>query len=92
MPLRRLLYVRLILAAAMLVATTSPLAAAERPKLIVVLSVDQLCQDYLVRFADNFSDSGAFRRVAREGVPNLLERHLELQSTGDPVHTLPVEG
>src|SRR5687767_15047334 len=41
--------------------------ATERPRLVVVVSVDQLCQDYLVRFGDNFADEGFIRRVLREG-------------------------
>ncbi len=42
-------------------------AVADQPQLVVVITVDQFCQDYLVRFSDNFSDQGFFRRVAREG-------------------------
>jgi len=36
-------------------------------KLIVVVSVDQLCQDYLIRFHDNFSAEGIFAgSIAKE--------------------------
>ncbi len=42
-------------------------AVAEQPQLVVVVSVDQFCQDYLVRFSDNFSDEGLFRRVFKDG-------------------------
>lgn len=41
--------------------------AAAQPRLVVVVSVDQLAYEYLDRFRDNFSDAGFFRRAARDG-------------------------
>lgn len=43
-----------------------PAAAAERPDLIVVISVDQLPSEYLIRFDPWFS-KGGFRRFLRSG-------------------------
>jgi predicted AlkP superfamily pyrophosphatase or phosphodiesterase len=50
---------------------------AEQPKLVVVVSVDQFAQDYLVRFSDNFAEQGLFRRVAKDGAAygNCHHRH-----------------
>src|SRR5687768_11081580 len=51
--------------------------AAERPRLVVVMSVDQFCQDYLIRFRDNFAADGLFRRVGDQGAEfgNCHHRH-----------------
>lgn len=43
----------------------SPSAAAARPALVVVVSVDQLIPDYLVRWQDQFT--GGLARLSREG-------------------------
>src|SRR3954449_2629029 len=50
---------------------------AEPPALIVVVSVDQLAQDYLERFDANFSDSGLFRECQSRGACfwNCQHRH-----------------
>jgi len=40
---------------------------AERPKLVVVVTVDQLPYSYFTRFGDNLDARGVFRRVATEG-------------------------
>jgi predicted AlkP superfamily pyrophosphatase or phosphodiesterase len=66
--------------------------AAERPKLIVVVSVDQLCEDYLVRFADNFSEEGAFRRVAREGARYTQCHHGHAFTVTAPGHAVQLTG
>ena len=39
----------------------------ERPKLVVVVSVDQLCQEYLQRFGANLNDQGFYRMVEKQG-------------------------
>jgi predicted AlkP superfamily pyrophosphatase or phosphodiesterase len=77
------------------VAATVPatlLSAAERPKLIVVVSVDQLCEDYLIRFADNFSDEGAFRRVEREGARYTQCHHRHAFTVTAPGHAVQFTG
>lgn len=50
------------------------------PRLLVVISVDQLCQDYLIRFQDNFPDNpreSLFRNVLLNGAwyPNCHHQH-----------------
>lgn len=71
---------RVALAAALLCALAAP--AAERPSLIVVLSVDQLPYDYLQRFRPWLTERG-FLRFAREGATftNARFRH-SVTSTG----------
>src|SRR6188474_3113216 len=66
--------------------------AAERPKLIVVVSVDQMCQDYLIRFGDNFSDQGAFRRVAKEGASYSQCHHRHAITITAPGHSVQLTG
>lgn len=41
--------------------------ARELPRLVVILSVDQLSYEYLERFSENFSEKGIFRRIERDG-------------------------
>jgi predicted AlkP superfamily pyrophosphatase or phosphodiesterase len=69
-----------------------PLAAADRPKLIVAVSVDQLCQDYLIRFADNFADDGFFRRVEREGAAYSQCHHRHAFTVTGPGHAVQLTG
>src|SRR5256885_5795715 len=42
-------------------------ADAARPRLVVVVSVDQLAAEYLERFSPGFSDKGIFRLCAAHG-------------------------
>lgn len=58
--MRRLFVVVLALAAAL------PLAAQQRPDLVVVISIDQFRYDYLTRFAPYFSEDG-FNRALKNG-------------------------
>lgn len=55
----------------------SAAASAAEPRLVVSISVDQYCQDYLVRFADNFADDGLLARVKSKGAcyPHCHHRH-----------------
>jgi hypothetical protein len=78
--------------AAACVSLTAGLAAAERPKLVVLVSVDQMCQDYLVRFRDNFSDEGAFRRVFREGAHYTQCHHAHAFTVTAPGHSVQLTG
>lgn len=67
-------------------------AATERPKLLVVVSVDQLCQDYLVRFHDNFSREGIFQRIAREGSQYTQCHHRHAFTVTAPGHSVQMTG
>src|SRR4029453_183118 len=69
-----------------------PLAGADRPKLVVVISVDQFAQDYLIRFADNFSPDGAFRRVEKEGVRFTQCHHQHAFTITAPGHSVQLTG
>jgi predicted AlkP superfamily pyrophosphatase or phosphodiesterase len=66
--------------------------AAEKPRLIVVVSADQFCQDYLVRFADNYSAQGAFRRIAREGAQYTQCHHQHAFTVTAPGHAVQLTG
>lgn len=46
---------------------TAMAADPPRPRLAVVVVVDQLCYEYLDRFDANFTDKGLLRRVQRQG-------------------------
>jgi predicted AlkP superfamily pyrophosphatase or phosphodiesterase len=66
--------------------------AAEVPRLIVVVSVDQLCEDYLLRFADNFSDDGMMRRIAAEGAHYRECHHRHAFTVTAPGHSVQLTG
>lgn len=75
-----------------LIALAGQLAAAEKTKLIVAISVDQMSQDYLIRFADNFSASGAFRRVEQEGARFSQCHHRHAFTVTAPGHAVQLTG
>lgn len=54
------------LAGLLVLAATLPAAPAERPRLVVLISVDQFRYDYLDRFASVFGPDG-FRRLREQG-------------------------
>lgn len=89
MILPRLLHTLLLLAPVL------PLAAQERP-VVVVISVDQLRYDYLQRFAPWFAERG-FKRLEREGASFTNARHRHAVTSTGPGHaaigggTLPSE-
>jgi len=66
--------------------------SAERPKLVVLVSVDQMCQDYLIRFGDNFSEEGAFRRIAKEGASYSQCHHRHAITVTAPGHAVQLTG
>jgi predicted AlkP superfamily pyrophosphatase or phosphodiesterase len=66
--------------------------AADRPKLIVIVSVDQLCQDYLIRFRDNFSPAGAFHRVFGHGSYYTQCHHRHAFTVTAPGHSVQLTG
>lgn len=61
----------LLLAAVLLLlaglASAAEPAAPQRPKLVVVLTIDQLRADYLERMRPRFSDEGLFKRMLTQG-------------------------
>lgn len=61
-------------------------ARAESPRLVVIVSVDQLCQNYLERFSKNFADEGFFRMVYREGAVYTNAHHQHAFSFTAPGH------
>jgi predicted AlkP superfamily pyrophosphatase or phosphodiesterase len=69
-----------------------PLPAVEKPKLVVVISVDQLCQDYLLRFGDNFAETGLFRRVWNEGASYSQCHHQHAFTVTGPGHAVQLTG
>lgn len=70
---------RLLLAILTSIAVLSAASAiaAPVPRLVVVVSVDQLPARYLTQMEANFSDEGLFRRMMRHGAwyPNCHHRH-----------------
>lgn len=80
------------MAAAVWAAAGLDAGAQERPRLVVVVSVDQLCQDYLLRFADNFAEDGLFRRVAREGAAYTQCHHRHAFTVTAPGHAVQLTG
>src|SRR5690348_16353780 len=40
---------------------------AKRPKLVLLIVVDQYRYDYLERFSDLFAENGGFKRLLRDG-------------------------
>jgi len=75
-----------------LLTSAGALVASERPRLIVVISVDQLCQDYLIRFGDNFADDGFFRRVEQEGAAFAQCHHRHAFTVTGPGHAVQLTG
>lgn len=67
---------------AFLVATPSPAYLAERPRLVVVFSIDQFRGDYAYRFADQYLPAragdkvGGFNYIAENGA-NYVDAHYE---------------
>ena len=82
----------ILVAAALASLLVQATGAAERPKLVVVVSVDQLCQDYLIRFGDNFSEEGAFRRIEREGARYSQCHHRHAITITAPGHSVQLTG
>src|SRR5262245_25428342 len=91
MPWRRRVPMRLLLVAVALVgrpATAEPPRAGDRPRLVVLISVDQLRADYLDRFGPRLrSGAGAgFLRLAREGASWANCRHRHAPTATGPGH------
>jgi predicted AlkP superfamily pyrophosphatase or phosphodiesterase len=71
---------------------TSGTHADDRPRLVVVVSVDQLCHDYLVRFADNYSADGLFHRVFDSGAQYTQCRHRQAYTVTATGHSVQLTG
>lgn len=65
---------------------------AEKPKLIVVISVDQFCQEYVQRFGDNFSEEGGFARFAAQGTSYRHCMHQHAFTLTAPGHAVQMTG
>lgn len=66
--------------------------AADRPKLVVIVSVDQLAQDYLVRFRDNFSEQGLMHSVTAIGSQYTQCHHGHAFTITAPGHSVQLTG
>lgn len=84
--------ITIFLAALALVWSTAPAFAAERPRLVVVVSVDQLCYEYLVRFRGGFAADGLFLRVEKEGASFVNCHHRHAFTVTAPGHAVQLSG
>lgn len=75
-----------------LLAAASTAALAATPRLVVVVSVDQLSADYRTRFARGLTDDGFFRRVDRAGLTYTNCRHLHAGTFTAPGHSVIMTG
>lgn len=76
----------------LLTTLAAPAAAVQRPRLVVVVSVDQLCYDYLVRFRGGFAEDGLFLRVEREGASYVNCHHRHAFTITGPGHSVQLSG
>jgi hypothetical protein len=67
-------------------------ADAPRPRLVVVVSVDQLAAEYLERFSAGFSDRGIFRRCAAQGAWFANCHHAHAFTYTAPGHAVQLTG
>ncbi len=67
-------------------------AEAPRPRLVVVVSVDQLAAEYLERFSSGFSDKGIFRRCASHGAWFTNCHHAHAFTYTAPGHAVQLTG
>lgn len=75
-----------------LAAPTVASRAADRPRLVVVVSVDQLRYEYLERFRGNFAEDGFFRRVERDGATYFECHHRHAFTLTAPGHAVMLSG
>jgi predicted AlkP superfamily pyrophosphatase or phosphodiesterase len=69
-----------------------PVSAADDPRLVVIVCVDQLAGDYLIRFADNFAEDGLFRRTFRDDASYRHCRHRHAFTYTAPGHAVLLTG
>lgn len=65
---------------------------ADRPRLVVVVSIDQMCAEYLERFRANLAEDGFFRRVEREGASYIECHHRHAFTLTGPGHAVLMTG
>jgi arylsulfatase A-like enzyme len=63
-----------------------------RPKLLVVLSVDQLRSDYLTRFTDQFALTGGLRRLLTSGAYMADAHYSHIPTSTGPGHSVVLSG
>ncbi len=68
------------------------LAAADVPRLVIVMSVDQLRYDYLERFSNHFAADGIFRLVMRDGASYSQCFHRHAFTVTGPGHSVMMTG
>jgi len=76
-------------------AAEQPSSRVEQPRLIVVVSIDQLCQDYLIRFQDNFPTNpkeSFFGNVLRNGAWFTNCHHAHAFTFTAPGHAVQLTG
>jgi len=66
--------------------------AAQSPRLVVIVSVDQFRQDYLTRFRKNFAKTGLFRMVQKSGASYSECRHRHAFTNTGPGHAAMMTG
>lgn len=80
-------------ASQVLSAPPATVAGTPRPKLVVVVSVDQFCQDYLVRFADNLAkNNGLVAEVRKQGLEFAECQHRHAFTVTAPGHSVQLTG
>ncbi|HTN76661.1 MAG TPA: alkaline phosphatase family protein, partial [Pirellulaceae bacterium] len=78
--------------ALLLLLNASATFAADRPRLIVVVSVDQLCQEYFQRFHDNLHEQGYYRRAEKNGAVYTNCHHAHAFTLTAPGHSVQLTG
>lgn len=66
--------------------------ASPRPKLLVVVSVDQLPYEYLLRMRRGFADDGFFNIVAKQGATYSSAHHGQAYTITAPGHSVLLSG
>src|SRR6266496_2147246 len=82
---KRYFYTSLLASVVLLFLAAAPLHSAERPSLVVVLSVDQMRADYLDRFRPYFAKDG-FNRFLEHGAVFTEARHRHAYAETAPGH------
>lgn len=83
----------LLILCALLVTAASSRAGERRPRLIVVVSVDQLCQEYFERFGDNLrSNDGFYAMMLERGSIYRNCHHAHAFTLTGPGHAVQLTG
>jgi len=65
---------------------------AKRPKLVLLIVVDQFRYDYLERFSDLFTDNGGFKRLTRDGASWTQSNYDHMPTYTAPGHATMLTG